>query len=216
MGYSEPTIECWEYVFQKSGRDYVWVNMETIEGIETIQESEKDGWRYAVIFDEKTDKDGITYGTKVQLRTLMNQYRFFEYNGRKVQALGCNGTLCTSPTDAPEGRITPDFGGFVYRVAKVTNGKLACVHRLIDNNPHQVVASDIEYALGIIKDTSDNPEESMLNPSIVLEYIPVTKIYSQANYIWVADSQTSFNLEEMSDLYPDPDEEQLLLDKIDY
>lgn len=216
MGYLKPSIDCWDYVFQKTGGDYVWVNMETIEGINLIQESEKDGWRYAVIFDDEVTQNGIEYNTRIQLRSLMNRYRFFEYNGRKVQALGCNGTLCTCPTDAPDGRLTPDFGGFVYRVAKVQDGKLGCVHRLINGKPHQVVSADIEHALGVIKDTSDNPEEAMLNPAMILEYIPVTKIYSQADFLILQDTESPFNLEEISSLYPDDDEEEILLSKMDY
>ena len=216
MDYLKPSIDCWDYVFQKTGSDYVWVNMETIEGINLIQESEHNGWRYAVVFDDEVTVNGIEYNTRIQLRSLMNRYRFFEYNGRKIQVLGCGGTLCTCPTDAPDGRLTPDFGGFVYRVAKVHDGKLGCVHRLIDNKPHQVVSADIEHALGVIKDTSDSPEEAMMNPALILEYIPVTKVYSQCDYLLLLDSDTPFNLEQISGLYPDDDEEELLLAKMDY
>lgn len=216
MGYLKPNIDCWDYVFQKNGSDYVWVNMETIEGINIIQEAEQDGWRYAVIFDDEVTHNGIKYDTKVQLGTLMNRYRFFEYNGRKVQALGCAGTLCTCPTDAPDGRLTPDFGGFVYRVAKVHEGRLGCVHRLYNGKAHQVVSADIEHALGVIKDTSDSPEEAMMNPSLILEYIPVTKVYSQSDHLILLDTETPFDLDSIASLYPDDDEEELLLAKIDY
>jgi hypothetical protein len=56
----------------------------------------------------------------------------------------------------------------------------------------------------------------MLNPAMILEYIPVTKIYSQADFLILQDTESPFNLEEIAGLYPDDDEEELLLSKMDY
>jgi len=55
-----------------------------------------------------------------------------------------------------------------------------------------------------------------MNPSLILEYIPVTKVYSQSDHLILLDTETPFDLDSIASLYPDDDEEELLLAKIDY
>ena len=188
--YKSPDVKVWAYQIQKMSSEYLYANILDIEGIETLKESEQDGWRYAEVWDEPTSVSGTDYNDKIRVADIVANYRFIQYNGNKVALLGCKDRVCTFPLDAPNGSITPDMSGFVYRIIKVTDKGIGSVSNLIDGTPHQVVAITVEGALQIIK------------------------LFCQTNHLYIQETNQPVDLLGLDALTPDVDEEDLLLSKL--
>ena len=212
--YKSPDVKAWAYQIQKMSSEYLYANILDIEGIETLKESEKDGWRYAEVWDEPTSVDGTDYNDKVRVADIVANYRFIQYNGNKVALLGCKDRVCTFPLDAPNGSITPDMSGFVYRIIKVTDKGIGSVSNLIDGTPHQVVAITVEGALQIIKQAGKDPVEVMGDMKTIVELIPIMKLFCQTNHLYIQETNQPVDLQGLDALTPDVDEEDLLLSKL--
>lgn len=212
--YKTPDVKVWAYQLMKNSSDHLYANILDIEGVETLKESEKDGWRFAEVWDSPTTVDGVTYNDKVRVADIVANYRFIQYNGNKVALLGCKDRVCTFPLDAPNGSITPDMSGFVYRVIRITDKGIGTVSNVIDGKPHQVVAITVEGALHIIKQAGKDPVDMMGDMKTIVELVPIMKLFCQTNHLFIQETSQPVDLQGLDALTPDVDEEDLLLSKL--
>lgn len=212
--YKKPDVQVWAYQLMKNSGEHMYANIIDIEGVETLKEVEQDGWRYAEVWDTPTTSNGMEYNDTVRVADVIANYRFIQYNGNKVALLGCKDRVCTFPLDAPNGSITPDLSGFVYRVIRVTDKGIGTVSNVIDGKPHQVVSITVEGALHIIKQAGKDPVDMMGDMKTIVELVPIMKLYCQTNHLFIQDTGQVVDLQGLDTLTPDVDEEDLLLSKL--
>jgi len=212
--YNKPDIDIYSYVIDMKASDKLYANVETIEGEYTIKEEESGGWRYAIVYSKPTLIGETAYSNEITVGDLVSMYKFVNLNGRKVSLMGCKDKLCLCPTDAPDGQVTPDMTGFVYRLIQLSDKGLGSINQIIDGERCQVVSENVEGIMKMVKDMTGDPVDTLMTLNHFIEYIPIAKLYRQCNYLKFVSGKV-VDLQAIDALAPEPDEEEILLSKLD-
>ncbi len=127
----KPQVDCWDYVFDKSGHDIVWYA--TTKGAplgSVVSWNTNALWQFLVVADNPeqlvedlrtTHPDFTENGRSIDdvvpisipLYALFQYWRMFRYRGRNVVAMECKDYLPSSPYAWPIGPIAPVRNAFV-------------------------------------------------------------------------------------------------------
>ena len=209
MEYKDTGIECWDYTLGKAEDDTVYIRREG----SYIAEVEHNGWRFVDVSEEQTDK----LNQPVKVSQLLSDYRFWQWNGRKVSLIGCMGKLCETAYDAPQGTPTPDLRGYVYQVGKFdTDGVTTPYIMHPDAGKIPAVFSNIGSLCHMVAKVMGKEELSSLcvNPYHNIICMPLAKLILSDNKIML-DGRVQ-DLRAISKLSPhqQDDPEELLLNKL--
>jgi hypothetical protein len=209
MEYKDTGCECWDYTLNKAGDDIVYIGKDGFYAKEVVHNE----WRYVDVSEEPTDELNVP----IQVAHLMSDYRFWNWNGRKVSLIGCLGTLCVTPFDAPSGTPTPDLRGFVYQVTKFDpEGSRSpyAPHPKCGNIP--LLFSKIGSVAYMVTKHMGNEESQSLfiNPYHCIVCTPLAKMILLEENVFLDGKH--FNLRAISKLSPHstPDPEEFLINKL--
>ena len=228
MTIRTPKIDCWDYTFEQSGTDPVWIARPEENG-NTVSYTPDNFWQFIMIADteeeirsevnalaEKNNLQHELVGMRyehVPLADVLTNWRFMRYRGKSICVFETSDMTPTSGQSFPYGPPAPVRNGFIYLCYDRATGK-PLGHSVGDDVVPFAEATIPSLISGVTELFEMTTEHVLINCMIVAANLMAASMEHPLIF-WRGDIMPLHELMLLNPNHNPEDPEESLLDSID-
>ena len=229
---ADPEMDCWDYVFQQSGVETVWIARPKHDKNQAMTYNVGNTWRYLLVADteesirsqvlsalegEESERDinetmSMIDFESVSLIEILSAWRFIRYEGRNICAFETSDESVTIAQAFPSGPVCPVRNGFLYLCYNRDTGKP--LGQKVGDDVIPLAANSISEIISLVCDKFPISTEDVLIEHMIVASNLITASMEHPLILWQGKLFPLHDIMQMNPNHHPGDPEEDTLDRM--